>query len=172
MAIVHYLGSGGHVLEQAFDSSLTIGRDSANDVVLSHEPSASRNHARITRDGDAYVLDDLGSRNGTSVERDDHIQRVDGGIPLLDGDIIVIGSLRIAFTLGPVDEPGETLVDDPAATKMGSATKAGNIVVPPIAPAAPSVVSEPGNARMKAGIIALGVAVLTAAVALALVFVL
>ena len=171
MAIVHYLGSHGQLLEQAFDSSLTIGRDPANDVVLSHEPSASRNHARITRGGDAYMLDDLGSRNGTSIEREGQTQRVDGGMRLLDGDVIVIGSLRIAFRLRPVDAPGETRVDDPASTKVASATKAGNIVVPPIAPA-PTTSSQPGNGRMMAGVFAVGVAVLTAAFALALVFVL
>ena len=46
---------------------LTIGRDPANDLVLS-DPNVSRFHAEIvTKDGEAEVID-LGSRNGTRVD--------------------------------------------------------------------------------------------------------
>jgi hypothetical protein len=45
---------------------VTIGRLSTNDVVLS-DPNVSRHHAELRRDGDKWVLVDLGSTNGTTV---------------------------------------------------------------------------------------------------------
>lgn len=46
--------------------SLTLGRDPRNDVVIDH-PQVSRRHARITRPSNAWVIEDLGSTNGTFV---------------------------------------------------------------------------------------------------------
>jgi hypothetical protein len=64
----------------------TIGREETCDVVLT-DPAASRRHAEIRIEGEAYTLIDLGSTNGTqidgapiaptkaqSLEDDDHIQ--------------------------------------------------------------------------------------------------
>jgi FHA domain-containing protein len=45
---------------------ITIGRLSTNDVVLS-DPNVSRRHAELRRNGDDWVLADLGSTNGTLV---------------------------------------------------------------------------------------------------------
>jgi hypothetical protein len=44
----------------------TIGRDNGSTVVLD-DPQASRHHARIVFQDDAYWLEDLGSTNGTRV---------------------------------------------------------------------------------------------------------
>jgi hypothetical protein len=43
---------------------LLLGRDEACDVVIA-ERQVSRHHARIHLDGERYVLEDLGSKNGT-----------------------------------------------------------------------------------------------------------
>jgi len=43
---------------------ITFGRGDENDVVLAN-PSASRVHAEVHRQGDRYVLCDRGSSNGT-----------------------------------------------------------------------------------------------------------
>jgi hypothetical protein len=48
------------------DGPVTIGRVSTNDVVLS-DPNVSRHHAELRREGDAWLLVDLGSTNGTLV---------------------------------------------------------------------------------------------------------
>jgi hypothetical protein len=65
--------------------SLLIGRHPDCDVVLSH-PTVSRHHARLNfRDG-RWVLCDLASTNGTTVNRD----RV-GRCELRPGDRVVIG---------------------------------------------------------------------------------
>lgn len=53
----------------------------------------SRHHARITIDGDAALIEDCGSRNGTWVGG----QRTSGRVRLNDGDEIVIAGLRVLF---------------------------------------------------------------------------
>jgi GAF domain-containing protein len=46
--------------------SLTVGRDSECDLVL-EDPRVSKLHARVQWDGEGWRLEDLGSKNGTSV---------------------------------------------------------------------------------------------------------
>ncbi len=47
-------------------ASTTIGRGPGNDVVLD-DPSVSRSHARVMRTRQGFLLEDLGSFNGTSI---------------------------------------------------------------------------------------------------------
>ena len=70
---------------------ITIGRSSDNDIHLA-DKLASRQHTRIEMRGDVFVLTDLGSTNGTSVNGR-HIQEQ----PLRDGDEILIGHSRLRF---------------------------------------------------------------------------
>lgn len=56
---------------------------------------ASRHHARITIDGDAAVIEDCGSRNGTWVGG----QRTNGRVRLKDGDDIGIAGMRMLFRI-------------------------------------------------------------------------
>lgn len=48
-------------------AATTLGRGSGNDVVVP-SPLVSTSHARIVRDDDGYVLEDLGSSNGTRLD--------------------------------------------------------------------------------------------------------
>ncbi|WP_273844932.1 FhaA domain-containing protein [Rubrobacter calidifluminis] len=45
----------------------TVGRSAGNDIVLS-DPNVSRHHARISRLEDGFVIEDLGSTNGTLLD--------------------------------------------------------------------------------------------------------
>src|SRR5215212_9841434 len=45
----------------------TIGRSQENDIVIS-DPNISRNHARLSRADNGYVVEDLGSTNGTLLD--------------------------------------------------------------------------------------------------------
>jgi len=78
-----------HVLETA---DIRIGRASDNDVVVMNA-LASRHHARIFWDGRAHLVEDLGTRNGTLVDR----QRVSGPRPLADGDQIDVPGVSLVF---------------------------------------------------------------------------
>ena len=66
--------------------SLTLGRDPSNDIVI-NDPQISRQHARITRQGDLMVLEDTGSTNGTFVNG----MRLTGPHALANGDVIGLG---------------------------------------------------------------------------------
>ena len=66
----------------------TIGRGIENDIVIA-EPSLSRQHARIRPLPYAFVIEDLGSTNGTFVNG----QRVTAATPLRPGDSLQLGNV-------------------------------------------------------------------------------
>jgi|GEM_PF-2439956 len=79
----------------ALESGATLGRSSACSVPLPGEESVSGEHVRFVRDGQAWHLEDLGSTNGTFVNR----ERVEPGESAeLPGLIPVqFGGRRFAF---------------------------------------------------------------------------
>lgn len=60
------------------------------------EAKVSRRHARITRRGAQYFIEDLGSTNGTFVNRGRRLLPGDRQ-PLKDGDEIIIGKTFLSF---------------------------------------------------------------------------
>ena len=68
-----------------------IGRSKECDIQIA-DPNASRRHAELRREGDAFWLVDLGSTNGLDVNRK-RAQRVQ----LEDGDRITIGTTELVF---------------------------------------------------------------------------
>jgi serine phosphatase RsbU (regulator of sigma subunit)/pSer/pThr/pTyr-binding forkhead associated (FHA) protein len=74
---------------------ITIGRSARNDLCIA-DPFASRVHAEVRREGDGYILQDLGSANGTLYNG----APVGGSIPLSPGDRIQIGETEILFDDG------------------------------------------------------------------------
>lgn len=74
------------------DREMHIGRESTKDIALPLDNSVSRNHARIAIEGDACVLYDEGSTNGTYVNN--------AKIPrheLAPGDTVQVGSTKFRF---------------------------------------------------------------------------
>ncbi len=72
---------------------MTIGRATTNRIVL-HDELCSRNHCELYRNGAAWVLRDLGSRNGTMVNNGPVV----GERELESGDLIQIGPYELGFT--------------------------------------------------------------------------
>lgn len=64
--------------------------------------TVSRRHARIVIDGDAATLEDLGSKNGTSLRG----ERISAPASLTDGDDILLGSVPLTFRV--LAAPGST----------------------------------------------------------------
>ncbi len=69
----------------------TIGRDSSNDLVL-NDSSASSSHAKIRLERGRFVLYDLGSTNGTTVNGERTQKQM-----LADGDVIVFSRAVYIF---------------------------------------------------------------------------
>ena len=69
---------------------IKIGRDEDNDIVIDNA-AVSRHHAKIKRAGDGYVVEDLGSTNGTFVNEN----RITQQEKLQDGDIVIVGKHSI-----------------------------------------------------------------------------
>jgi hypothetical protein len=75
----------GKVFELNMDS-MSIGREATNDIVI-QDAEMSRNHARLSRRGATFLLEDLGSTNGTFVNR----QRLSSPRQLAPGDEVGFG---------------------------------------------------------------------------------
>jgi adenylate cyclase len=87
-------GVAGEVTEYPLGESDVLGRSTTASVRLA-DREVSRKHSQIDREGDAYVLRDLGSSNGTFLNG----KRIGGPTRLDDGDEVVIGTSRMEFRL-------------------------------------------------------------------------
>jgi pSer/pThr/pTyr-binding forkhead associated (FHA) protein len=74
---------------------VTVGRHPDSDIFLD-DISVSRRHATFTRTANGYVISDLGSLNGSYVNRD----RIDSDVVLSGGDEVQIGKYRLIFFSG------------------------------------------------------------------------
>lgn len=122
-----------------------LGRDVTNDISIG-DPEMSRQHARITRTPGSYVLEDLGSTNGSFVNG----ERLVAPRVLASGDLLGFGeNVTLSFE-------GASL--ETAETVMGEAVPHGAAPTPevmqeavaqptpiPVAEAEPS--GEPGSKR-------------------------
>jgi hypothetical protein len=88
--------AGGGRAGESFETDgprTLIGRSPECDVFLD-DVTVSRRHAEIVREGAAYVIRDLGSLNGTFVNR----HRIESST-LADDDEVQIGKYRMTFLL-------------------------------------------------------------------------
>ena len=109
----------------------TMGRDLSNDVVI-NDSEASRRHARIFLQGGNYIIEDLGSTNGTSVNG----QRLMGPYVLRPGELIMFGeSISLLFEMVQSADEAATMVAPRKAAP-----------VPPPAAAAPPPPQAPAYA--------------------------
>src|SRR4028119_2318505 len=99
---------------------INIGRSARNDVCIP-DPFASRVHAEVRREGDAYILQDLGSANGTLYNGG----RVESALTLTPGGRIQIGETEIVFRDKDAGA-GATMIADPYAASLPEATIALN----------------------------------------------
>ena len=86
--------SGGGRAGEGFPVSgerMTIGRSPDAELFLD-DVTVSRNHAVLVRRGDGLYIDDLGSLNGTYVNR----RRIDSH-KLVDGDELQVGKYKLTY---------------------------------------------------------------------------
>lgn len=88
--------------------SYTIGREAGNEIVI-EDAQVSRRHATLTRQGPAYLLEDIGSTNGTYVNG----KRVTAPVLLSNGDMIGLADTIVLAVQAPVVGGGDaTVVSD------------------------------------------------------------
>src|SRR6478735_7221590 len=85
-------GSGSRFLLDA--DVVNAGRHPDSEIFLD-DVTVSRRHAEFHRDGESFTVSDVGSLNGTYVNRD----RIDR-VQLTDGDEVQIGKYRLVFFSG------------------------------------------------------------------------
>jgi hypothetical protein len=90
---------------------IVIGRAEVLDISLRWDLDVSNVHATLRRIGTAWVLDDVGSRNGTFVNE----QRVVDSYKLTDKDLIRIGDARLAYRAAIPE--GRPAAIEPTATR-------------------------------------------------------
>ena len=90
---------GTALREYTVDAGLTIGRLPDNAVVIDN-PAVSGHHARIFREGDSVVLEDLQSTNGTFVNGR-HVSRH----VLRHGDEVLVGKHQLVFDHAGAERP-------------------------------------------------------------------
>ncbi len=95
-------GPGQGQLVQVRQGPLVVGRASVSELRLQH-PSISRRHAQITRIGEQFYVKDLGSQNGSFVNK----QRIATEIEIFPGDTIAMGNAVLKLR-GPLKK-GEGL---------------------------------------------------------------
>ncbi len=140
-------------------AEMSIGRELSNDIPIV-EPEISRRHARIVKRDDSYMIEDLGSTNGTFVND----VRVSALHPLKTGDVITLGETTVfLFDMEhgvPAEKAPESQIPEPPIQSevqpvqpqpayQPVMTPAVEPVVPVIPVAQPveypSVVSEPAQ---------------------------
>ena len=108
-------------------SEIFIGRDIANDVLI-NDAEVSRRHARISIQAGNYVIEDLGSTNGTFVNG----QKLAGPRVLKVGDTVMFGeNVSLTFEMKAYD-PNATLISAPVP-----------IATPPPSQPAPQPIAPP-----------------------------
>ena len=106
-----------HTLDQ---EEIFIGRDLNNDIVINN-PEVSRRHCRLLLQGLNYVVEDLGSTNGTFVNG----QRLSGPHILYPGEVMTLGeTITLVYestqphsdatiVSGQIEDPGATMQAQP-----------------------------------------------------------
>jgi len=85
---------------------LTFGRLQSADVVLDLG-SISRMHARVSQADSGYIIEDLGSSNGTFVNE----ERIQAARPLMNGDHLRLGpDVELIVVTAPAEAAGETML--------------------------------------------------------------
>ncbi len=94
---------------------VTIGRDSACDVVIP-DASISRQHSQILRQESGWYVQDLGSRNGTALNG----ERLSAPHRLEDGDSLMLGAIPLRYLAASAQGADETPAEARKATMDAS----------------------------------------------------
>ncbi len=75
--------------------SISMGRVAPCELVIADDPDLSRRHARIFWNGSSWMLEDLGSSNGTFIGEFQTARKLSGPTAIKDSDIFRVGLTRL-----------------------------------------------------------------------------
>lgn len=101
---------------EAVKDVTTLGRDVTNEIVLS-DSEVSRQHARITHTPGGFVLEDLGSTNGTFING----ERLVAPRILNQGDLVGLGE-NVTLTFEAAEAEAAATIMAPAAGRPAAPT--------------------------------------------------
>ncbi|HEY46550.1 MAG TPA: FHA domain-containing protein [Anaerolineae bacterium] len=127
----------GMVFELTKEVTL-FGRDVTNDIVLA-DAEVSRQHARLTHTPGGYVLEDLGSTNGSFVNG----ERLIAPRTLNQGDLIGFGE-NVTLNFEAVSPDAAATIASPAAAPTPSPLPGQPAPQPHVSPGAPLATPIPG----------------------------
>jgi serine phosphatase RsbU (regulator of sigma subunit) len=108
MTILHIVPAEGEPFEHPLEGdSLVIGRSSRCDLAVS-DRCLSRQHVRIFKSEDDWMVEDMGSRNGTRLNG----AMIPGPTPIAPGDVIDASMSRITFGGSGGPEPQQSSFDE------------------------------------------------------------
>jgi len=119
---------------------LIIGRDSSSGVAI-NDAEISRKHARLSFQGGKYVLEDLGSTNGTFVNG----QRLVSPVVLKSGDVVSFGEQIVLMYEALSGDPGATVMTPrkSAPPRPTAAPAPASVYQAPVAPPPAPAYSAP-----------------------------
>jgi len=124
---------------------ITIGRSDDNTIVF-NIAEVSRSHTALTKVEEGYMIKDLGSTNGTFVDK----KEIGGKYLLKPGDTVMLGD-AIYMTYMAEPDPEVTLVtprpEEPESEQITAVTPKPADTSPEEAPQAPSSAEEPQAAE-------------------------
>lgn len=119
-------GPGAGQLVQVRQGVMVIGRASVADLRVQH-PSISRRHAQVKRVGEQFFIRDLGSQNGTFVNK----SRIGAELEVTPGDTIAMGNatLKLRGPMAKGETPSRPSNPQPQRHKTKAPTKAMSTAV-------------------------------------------
>ena len=88
-------------------NEIYMGRDITNDIVI-NDPEISRKHARLTLQSGGYLLEDLGSTNGTFIDG----QRITGPHMMSASEVVMLGD-NVSLVYEAAMDPDATVAVSP-----------------------------------------------------------
>lgn len=140
----------GSQQEQELGEQVSVGRSEGNDLILS-EGGVSRKHARFFLEGEACMVEDAGSANGTYVDG----EKIEGPTKVTSKSTVIIGDYEIMLKVGSKALPraskaGARASREPTAAQARAvkAPARSTRVVPAIsAPKSSALAKRPGPQR-------------------------
>lgn len=143
-------GPGAGQLLEVKQGTVIVGRASVSDLRLQH-PSISRRHTQFKRVGEQFFVKDLGSQNGTFVNK----QRISGEVEVKPGDSIAMGNavLRLRGPLAKGESPAAA--EPTPAEKAAVADKKARVATAVVArPSGPNLAKPPSSTALKLAVFA------------------